>query len=82
MCVAHDPSEVRDQVPFTRGRRRTYPMVSGRRVENSIWFDGHTRTLVALGVGSLRRMNPKSGEVRIFAPADALALDARAAGTR
>ena len=45
-------------------------------------FDAHPRTGVEVGVGSLPRMNPKSGDVRISAPADALALDARAAGTR
>ena len=46
-----------------------YEFVSGRRFKLSIWFDGHPRTVVALGVGSLRRMNPKSGQGPNCAPA-------------
>ncbi len=49
--------------------------ISGRSLK-------HPRTVVEVGVRSLRRINPKSGEVRFSASADALALESRATGTR
>ncbi len=59
---------------------RTFPDVEFGGMSG---FDGHPRpVVVAAVVGSLRRITLKSGDVRISAPADALALDARAAGTR
>jgi hypothetical protein len=59
-----------------------YPVLSDVDFGGMSGFDERLRTVVALRVGSLRRMNPKSGDVRISAPAEALALDARAASTR
>jgi hypothetical protein len=59
-----------------------YPVLSDVDFGGMSGFDERLRTVVALRVGSLGRITLKSGEVRISAPADALALDARAAGTR
>ena len=56
---------------FRSRRRRMYPAVSGRRLKRSVGFCGHSRTSVALGVGSLRRITLKSGEGWISEPRDA-----------